>query len=78
MVSGEWYKIPTQNYYIKEEKTMKKIYDKDVSEQGLLWTKHQEAKFDKTPISEIDKWEYRHVQKLSKDFIRSLRFHASL
>ena len=57
---------------------MKKIYDKSTAEMGLKWSKRQEAKFDKTPIALIDKWEYRHVQKLSNDFLRSLRFHASL
>ena len=57
---------------------MKKIYDKQISELGLKWTKRQEAKFDRTPIALINKWEYRHVDKLRKDFTRSLRFHASL
>lgn len=58
--------------------SMKKILSKETAELGLKWSKHQEAKFDNTPINEIDKWEYRHVQKLSKDFHRSLKFHASL
>ena len=57
---------------------MKKIYDKKISELGLAWAKRQEDKFDRTPISLIDKWEYRHVGRLKKDFLISLRFHATL
>lgn len=52
---------------------MTRVYPKDLSEQGIRWAIRQEKKFDRTPIAEIDKWEYRHVQKLKRDFVRSFQ-----
>ena len=59
-------------------RTMKKIYDKDISEMGLDWVRFQEKKFDKTPIGKIDEGFYYHVDDLKEVFTKSLRFHASL
>ncbi len=46
--------------------------------QGMRWVKWEQQRFRKTLYPLIDWKEVRHVKRLSKDFLRSLRFHASL
>ena len=53
----------------------RKILTKDTASQGLKWVGWQEEKFDRTPIAKINRFDFLHVQKLKKDFVRSLRFH---
>lgn len=48
---------------------------KATAQQIIKWAEKQERKFDKTPLSEIDRVEYRHVQRLKKDGERALKFY---